>query len=507
MNQKGFANIILIIVIIVLVGVAQFFIFNLTLAAVGPTGTYSDWYFPGTVAITDYKNFSWDITVNTDPSPQSYFYSTQFWFIKDDKSIDLNGGYFGIQTQGYPAPTGKIAILSIWGAIDASGPEYSEPFAAEGTGYSVRISYPWIKGRTYHLRIGPIAADAIPNGQYGQWWGAWIKDTVTGVEKFVGEIKLPETRLLLYNPPLSWTEYYGPPFSTCNEYGFSDVSFTNMAANDGAIKSNRYNNHLANPISCPGSNIINITDGTRQQMGYNPTTPTPTPVITPTPTPILTPTPTPSVIPTPTPSATPTPTPTKTPTPTPTPNLTPTLTPSVTPTPTPSKTPTSVPTVKLIRFSNDPKVYEVTEDNKIKWVPSITVFNQLGLNWKNVTVEPPNNAPQYQRVKLMRAEGDAKVYYITEGGLKRHISNAETFISYGNKWSDVATVKSFELPDIPDNILIKEEGKPEVYKLENGTKRWIKTAETFTRLGFKWNEIAPVNNTELNSYSLGAPIE
>ena len=107
----------------------------------------------------------------------------------------------------------------------------------------------------------------------------------------------------------------------------------------------------------------------------------------------------------------------------------------------------------------------------------------------------------------MRAEGDTRVYYITEGGLKRHIPNPTVFLSYGNKWSDVVTVEPFELSAIPDNILIREEGKPEVYKLENGQKRWIKTAEIFNRLGYKWDEIAPVNPVEINSYPLGTPIE
>ncbi|MEK7154012.1 MAG: hypothetical protein AAB792_00445, partial [Patescibacteria group bacterium] len=119
----------------------------------------------------------------------------------------------------------------------------------------------------------------------------------------------------------------------------------------------------------------------------------------------------------------------------------------------------------------------------------------------------PSKAPQYQRVKLMRAEGDAKVYYITEGGLKRHMANPTVFLSYGNNWSEIVMVKPFEVSAIPVNILIRQEGKPEVYKLENNTKRWIKTAETFNRLGFKWSEIAPVNSTELDNYSLGIPIE
>ena len=81
------------------------------------------------------------------------------------------------------------------------------------------------------------------------------------------------------------------------------------------------------------------------------------------------------------------------------------------------------------------------------------------------------------------------------------------FLSYGNKWSDILTVKPFELSAIPDNVLIRAASDQKVYKLENGTKHWIRTAETFNRLGYKWNEIAPVNAVELESYPLGAPIE
>lgn len=161
---------------------------------------------------------------------------------------------------------------------------------------------------------------------------------------------------------------------------------------------------------------------------------------------------------------------------------------------------------KLIRFSNNSKIYTL-EGKQIKWVPSIAVFNQLGLNWKNVTVVSPSKASSYKRASLLRAEGDTMVYYITENGFKRHIPNAVTFLSYNDKWSDIVTVKSFELSAIPDNILIKQTGKPEVYRLENDTVKWIKTAEAFARLGLKWNEIAPVNSTELNSYTKGTPIE
>jgi hypothetical protein len=212
--------------------------------------------------------------------------------------------------------------------------------------------------------------------------------------------------------------------------------------------------------------------------------------------------------------------PAETPTPTSTPALTPTSTPIPTcqwwescgQTPTPTPTPTSTPTPtfvmpgQAIRFDSDPMVY-VFRENKIKWVPNPDVFNGLGLNWGSIEIIPANQKSNFQRAKLLRAENDEKVFYITEGGLKRHIPNIETFNSYGNLWQDIISVKPFELLAITDNQLIRQSGDSKVYKLENGQKRWIKTAETFNRLGLNWTQIAPVNSVEINSYPEGSAIE
>ncbi len=203
-----------------------------------------------------------------------------------------------------------------------------------------------------------------------------------------------------------------------------------------------------------------------------------------------------------------------TPTPTPTPSITPTPTPTPTcywwegqcqSTPTPTPAPITSP-VEAIRFDNDPMVY-VVQETKIKWVPSPDVFNSLGLDWASIEVIPASQKTNFQRAKLLRAENDQKVYYITESGLKRHIPNIETFNSYGNLWQDVVVVKDFELSAITDNQLIRQTGDSKVYKLENGQKHWIETAEAFNRLGLNWAQIAPVNSVEINSYPEGSAIE
>ena len=81
--------------------------------AVRITGTYTDWRWPD--APDGYTSFEWELTPRTDPSPDGYFWSHQFWLVGGE------AGYVGLQTLG-SEPTGKIAIFSIWDAVTADGP-------------------------------------------------------------------------------------------------------------------------------------------------------------------------------------------------------------------------------------------------------------------------------------------------------------------------------------------------------------------------------------------------
>lgn len=105
-----------------------------------------------------------------------------------------------------------------------------------------------------------------------------------------------------------------------------------------------------------------------------------------------------------------------------------------------------------------------------------------------------------------RIPGSQTIYYITESGLKRPIA-LEVFESYAdNKEEDVLLLDRPDLDLYPDNILIRLEHQPDVYKLENGAKRLIQNAETFNTLGLDWNTIAPVNQFEFDSYPTGKTI-
>ena len=56
----------------------------------------------------------------------------------------------------------------------------------------------------------------------------------------------------------------------------------------------------------------------------------------------------------------------------------------------------------------------------------------------------------------------------------------------------------------PDNTLIRYQGDPKVYLIKNQQKCWIPDVQTFNQLGFNWNEIVIVPDTE--TYPDGANI-
>lgn len=189
--------------------------------------------------------------------------------------------------------------------------------------------------------------------------------------------------------------------------------------------------------------------------------------------------------------------------PSPSPSASPSPSPSVSPSPTPS--PSANSTRELIR-SSDGRVYKIVNGKRV-WIPTAQAFIAQGFKWENVQNISDSEMASYVRSKLIQVPGDPKVYYLTESGLKRHIPSAEIFLSYQNRWEDILQVDSSILNSYPDNALIKLEGDVKVYKLENGKKRWIKTAAAFNRLKLNWSQIAPVNATELNSYLTGANIQ
>lgn len=216
---------------------------------VAPTGTYTDWNWPG----QNYNSFDWQVTPGIDQTgPDAYFYSHQVGFVGGD------GGYAGMQGDS----NGKRAIFSIWQAMTATGPEIAQPFSGEGTGYQTMIKYNWVTGRAYQYHIQKVSVDAD-----GTWWEASVRDSVTGVTSTIGQIKVPLAWGGLSNFSIVWTERYTGPMNVCSDIHHSAVTFSNFTANNGTVLPVSHNNHLSDPVNCPGSQISNVPGGVRQEMG------------------------------------------------------------------------------------------------------------------------------------------------------------------------------------------------------------------------------------------------
>ncbi len=207
-----------------------------------PVGPYTTWSFPPLAS--GYGEMRWELEPRTDPSPVGYFWSHQ---------VGLVGGeaaYFGLQTMG-AEPTGKIAIFSVWSAIDAEGPEHAAPFGGEGTGMTVRIRYDWAPGRPERLAL-------LADG--GGWWRAEVGDRV------VGRIQADPTWRGLAPTSIMWTERYSPPLRSCAEMGHAVAWFSTPLADDG-VPPQRHHNHLATHRGCPGTSVEDAEGGILQTMG------------------------------------------------------------------------------------------------------------------------------------------------------------------------------------------------------------------------------------------------
>jgi len=180
-----------------------------------------------------FSNFDVLLTIEVDPGIQSAYYWAHSFYFKNEKI-----GYMGLQTNGLMQGewVGKIAIFSIWDALAAEpGPgASSEEFTGEGEGWSCRIKYNWVEGHTYGLRVKAVGIDEQEN----EWWGAWIIDTSSNQETYIGKIKVPGSWQWLDNSSAVWVEYYGQ-VNDCASTPYAKARFEQPTADDGSFIPNK----------------------------------------------------------------------------------------------------------------------------------------------------------------------------------------------------------------------------------------------------------------------------
>ncbi|MEX2144819.1 MAG: hypothetical protein WD712_00350 [Candidatus Spechtbacterales bacterium] len=109
---------------------------------------------------------------------------------------------------------------------------------------------------------------------------------------------------------------------------------------------------------------------------------------------------------------------------------------------------------------------------------------------------------------LVRAYADEKVYIIknpsTGSGqaYKRWVQRPEIIDMYGHlRWEDVIVVPKEQLDAYQEAGVVRLFGDPRVYGVNSaGQKRWIQTEAEFLSLGYKFDMVYIINDSEFNFY-------
>lgn len=222
-----------------------------------PRGTYTNWTWaepPEPAANQGFSSFRHTLLPEVDPGEHTtYFWSHQFGFAGGE------GGYLGLQTRGdrVDGSTGKMAIFSIWNAVDGDGPGAMR-FSGEGAGWSCRIPYRWEAGHSYLLTVA-----ALGDG----WWEATVEADGGGVEP-IGRIRVPASWGGLGTWSSMWTEYYGGPILRCRDLPYSNVVFGTPIAAPGHLSPRGHENRLGTG-TCANSSVDDVGGGVRHRMGFS----------------------------------------------------------------------------------------------------------------------------------------------------------------------------------------------------------------------------------------------
>ena len=141
------------------------------------------------------------------------------------------------------------------------------------------------------------------------------------------------------------------------------------------------------------------------------------------------------------------------------------------------------------------------------------MFQKLGYKWTSVISVKPEELGYYANGKsmsfpdktLIKKEGDPAIYKI-ENQKRKKFTSEQLFKISGGKWSNVIVLSDEEFsiyPDggvvrYPDGTLLKEAGDDKIYVVKNGMAEWIKTAKEFEKAGYKWRDVTEVAAAELN---------
>lgn len=163
--------------------------------------------------------------------------------------------------------------------------------------------------------------------------------------------------------------------------------------------------------------------------------------------------------------------------------------------------------INLVHAQGSNDIYELINGQKHLF-PTPTIFAGYGYAADQVQTIPQTQLDKYPLAHLIQVKGDSKhTYYLTDNGLVRLIPSDTIFNSYGDRKEDIITVSQQEFNYYPVNqyIYLESPLNRDVFQITGGGKRYL-TPMAVVRMGIKDDQVAPVNQTEFDSYKILAPV-
>lgn len=159
-------------------------------------------------------------------------------------------------------------------------------------------------------------------------------------------------------------------------------------------------------------------------------------------------------------------------------------------------------------LSTNDAIFEIIKGQK-HFIPTVDIFFDYGFDLSAVQSVTRKDLEQFPRTKLVKVYGDEKkTYYITEGYMIRLIPGKSIFESYGDREEDVITISKKEFNFYPRNqyVFLENPLSADVYQIvSNGVKRYV-VPQVMKRLRIRQDQIAPINQVQLDVYRNGSPI-
>ncbi len=237
--------------------------------ALGLTRTFTDWSWS---APSD--SVEAELRIETDLSKDGYFWAYQFGFVGGI------GGFFGLQRRGGyqadppdgPVEVAEMAVFWVGGSpLRAELGDIQYPNARAyleqkmGSGWwTLHARYEWSICQNYRLRVARQSTEATGD----IWYGATVRDEVTGVDTFIGRVLVPAAWGQLSTAGSTWIDRIGRgTLTTCNDIEYSSGTFLTPSAANGTLSPTSHSNRFEMPGSCPNARFTELPEGVRHEVG------------------------------------------------------------------------------------------------------------------------------------------------------------------------------------------------------------------------------------------------